>query len=286
MAELRNLTDREARPPTWAERESFVRLRDAGVEDVLLEPQSAPSAFWQAIVLATDQIISANPGNLFQRWATEIRWSMDWEEFTGTPRGAFRNLVQGQRSARGTNFPVSFGIRLSAVEHLLDLAPLPELEDAINEKARWLRVGLRIENNRFLPVQAEHVHQEVVQPTLLLLASPRLAEADSLYRKAFARALGNDPAGAITAASSAVEAMLRIGLEKPSGTLGTLTLEAKKIGWIGPVEAEIIPKLMALRSESDAHSEGTNDFERAMLAIHLAGSMLLYLGRSMVAPGK
>jgi hypothetical protein len=38
-------------------------------------------------------------------------------------------------------------------------------------------------------------------------------------------------------------------------------------------------KLAALRDESDAHAPGTDDFEMAMLAIHLAGSILLYLGR-------
>jgi hypothetical protein len=39
--------------------------------------------------------------------------------------------------------------------------------------------------------------------------------------------------------------------------------------------------LYELRPESDAHSAGTTDFDPAMLALHLAGSLLLYLGRGV-----
>jgi hypothetical protein len=175
------------------------------------------------------------------------------------------------------------GIRFAAVEHLLDLVGDDDwrpFEDAVNEKAHWLRVGVLIESGRFIPVQGEHLHQEIVQPTLLLLSDPDLSGVDDLYRKAFERALSNDASGAVTAASSSVETMLRIGLGAISGTLDSLTQQARSTGWIGRAEAQIIPKLMALRDESDAHKPGTNDFDRAMLAIHLTGSILLYLGRS------
>lgn len=129
-------------------------------------------------------------------------------------------------------------------------------------------------------MQGEHLHREIVQPTLLSLSDSDLSEVDELYRKAFERVLSNDAAGAVTAASSAVETMLRVGLGSTSGTLDSLTERARSTGWIGRAEAQIIPKLMALRDESDAHKPGTDDFDRAMLAIHLAGSILLYLGRS------
>lgn len=39
-------------------------------------------------------------------------------------------------------------------------------------------------------------------------------------------------------------------------------------------------KLYVLRRDSDAHAGGTPDFDLAMLAIHLAGSILLYLSKA------
>jgi hypothetical protein len=77
-----------------------------------------------------------------------------------------------------------------------------------------------------------------------------------------------------------VEEMLRVLLPEMAGqTLGPLAEKGRKEGLItAPVEA-FTGDLYGLRPESDAHSAGTTHFDAAMLALHLAGSLLLYLGR-------
>lgn len=68
-------------------------------------------------------------------------------------------------------------VRLTAVEHLLDVVrdwDLRSFTDATNDRARYFRVGTRLEGRRFVPITSEHAHTEIVQPTLLLLADQRL----------------------------------------------------------------------------------------------------------------
>jgi hypothetical protein len=109
----------------------------------------------------------------------------------------------------------------------------------------------------------------------------RLPTWDSLYRKAFDRALSNDPAGAITAANSAVEEMLRIGTGVQGSTLDKLAAQARKDEWISPAVHQLIVKLAALRKESDAHALGTNETEVAMFTLNLSGSILVHLERTL-----
>ena len=258
------------------------------MEDVFLAPEDAPAEFWQSVAYATDALLlafSTPSSNYWVKWAQEFPWSTGWPPFDEAPGVAYLHLVAEGMLRRGALWELpDVGVRFAAIEHLLDVIGGDDygrpFENAVNEKARWLRVGVPVEDGRFIPVQGEHLHREIVQPTLLSLSDSDLSEVDELYRKAFERVLSNDAAGAVTAASSAVETMLRVGLGSTSGTLDSLTERARSTGWIGRAEAQIIPKLMALRDESDAHKPGTDDFDRAMLAIHLAGSILLYLGRS------
>jgi hypothetical protein len=67
-----------------------------------------------------------------------------------------------------------------------------------------------LESRGFLPVTSEHLHWEVVEPTLVLLSDSRFSEIDALYRKALTRVLTGDVSGAITPAISTVEEVLRI----------------------------------------------------------------------------
>jgi len=189
---------------------------------------------------------------------------------------------------------VDAGVRLSAVEFLLDVLVANEAEalpleyfhtfvEFVSERARWFHVGVRLEGNRFVPTTSELLHVEIVQPTLVLLSDRRFADVDSLSSERASTVLspGMHP-GAVTAAISAVEEMLRVLLPEMVGqALGPLAEKARKEGLItGPMEA-FTRDLYELRPESDAHSAGTTDFDAAMLALHLAGSLLLYLGRSV-----
>jgi hypothetical protein len=132
------------------------------------------------------------------------------------------------------------------------------------------------------PRPLELLHVEIVQPTLGLLSDPRFEGVNALYRKGFDRALTGDAAGAITAAISTVEEILRILLPEMKGqTLGPLAEKARAEGHITPAIEEFAKKLFGLRPESDAHAPGTSEFDVAMLALHLAGSLALYLGRAI-----
>ncbi len=149
----------------------------------------------------------------------------------------------------------------------------------VNEAAERFRVGIRLEGKRFVDIISEHIHQEIVRPALRLLAEAELEPVNELYRKGFDRLLAGDPAGAITAATSAVEEMLRIGGYTGSA-LQQLARNARDKGWLTPGVEQSIVKLNAYRDDSDAHNVGTDERELARLVLHLTASLLLYLGRT------
>lgn len=268
------------------------RLREQGIEDVYLEPEDAPPEFWAALVLATTWNLVGWDSVLWEDWTLEARYS-------GLPllgKNDFAAFVQVVRvgaeedSPRlGSPNPESVGVatRLAAIEHLLDICEdrdLTKFTAAVNDRAGYFRVGVRLEGRRFVPATSEHSHTEIVQPTLLLLSDGRFADVDGLYRKAFDRVLSGDASGAITAATSAVEEMLRLLLPSMKGqTLGPLAKKARADGIIPPSVEGFITTLYGVRPESDAHAGGTSDHDLAMLALHLTASILLYLGRTDAA---
>lgn len=288
MSEFRTFHEGEPRPPTWAERDRVQALRDEGIEDVYVEPEEAPQEFWKALTVTISYFLapsasSGSAGDTWREWEREIIYSTGWR-FRLSPKDTFENIVRdGVLVTTENNYRATVGHRFAAIEHLLDVmdSSHSEFEDRVNDRARWFRVGVRIEDRRFIPVTSEHLHTEIVRPTLVLLSDVRFSEIDGLYRKAFDRALSGDASGAITAATSAVEEMFRVLMPSMKGqTLGPLAERARAEGVIAPAVEEVAKKLYAFRSESDAHAGGTSDFDLAMLAIHLSGSILLYLGKT------
>ena len=85
----------------------------------------------------------------------------------------------------------------------------------------------------------------------------------------------------MTAATSAVEELLRAGLDVRGLALEGLLTKAREVGWMIPAAGQIIVKLAALRDASDAHEAGTDSFEIAMLSVHLSGSVLRFLGETL-----
>ncbi len=281
MTEYTSFGRRKPRPPTWSERQRLEWSKEEGTIDVFVEPENAPSGFWKNIVQAISHYLPSNESTVWNDWGHEFRWSEGMEALPHPHYQLRRIIEEGYLETTYGTYEVSVGLKLSAIEHVLDVVPEGDaalLRDLINDRARYHRVGVQIEGNRFLPVTSEHVHKEVVQPTLALLREGRFEGIDALYRKAFDRALSGDPAGAVTVATSAVEEMLRLGLGTTKGELGSLTVEARDAGWISPAVQQIVVKLSAMRDDSDAHTAGTNDFETGMLALHLAAAILLYLG--------
>jgi hypothetical protein len=51
-----------------------------------------------------------------------------------------------------------------------------------------------------------------------------------------------------------------------------------------PAVEQLAVKLDALRTESDAHTAGTDETHVAMLALHIAGAVLVHLGAAAPAP--
>lgn len=279
MSEHRSFRDWRQRPSTWFERERAAEFQEAGVADVFVEPADAPREFWDSVMLSSERLLPVHHSESLQAWADEMRY-MTGTPFTCGPEAAYPLLVvQGTYAAEPT-VVATLGLRLAGVELMMDIArQVDEFAVRVNDRANYFRVGLRIERGRFVGVQHEHMHTELVRPTLLLIARPGLEAVDELYRKAFERALSNDPSGAVTAASSAVEEMLKAAGAGGS-TLERLVQSARSSGWLGNAEGEIAKKLMALRGESDAHGTGTTEFDRAMFAIHLASAILLHVSRA------
>jgi len=287
VAEFRTFHEGEPRPPTWAERERLQSLRDEGVEDVYVEPEEAPQGFWEALMVAVQYFVAPSLSQAdnptWQMWEREFTYATG-ERLTLFAREAFEEIVRDGviSTARGRRI-ATLGERFAAISHLLVVggSPEPGFEDRVNDRAHWFRVGVRIENGEFIPLTSEHLHKEVVQPTLVLLSEDRFSEVDGLYRKAFDRVLSGDASGAITAATSAVEEMFRVLMPSMKGqSLGPLAEKARADDMIAPAVEEFVKKLYALRPDSDAHAGGTSDFDLGMLAIHISGSILLYLGKT------
>jgi len=283
LPEFRSLYDREARKPTAAEARRQREIEEQGAADVYVPVEKAPAGFWEAIVQATHWAVISEDnfgGSTGVRWWDELRWHEGWPEIDrGDPGSAFVWLVRDGSTSFRTDM-VDYYVRLSAVELLLDIVQdTDQFHDLANEAAQRFRVGLRLEGNRFVDITSEHVHKEVVRPALQLLAKPEFESVNELYRKGFDRLLAGDPAGAITAATSAVEEMLRAGGCSGS-SLQQLAQKARAQGWLTPGVEQSIVKLDAYRSDSDAHRVGTDERELARLVLHLTASLLLYLGRT------
>jgi hypothetical protein len=282
MSEFRT-SGGQPRPPTWAERERAAQLRAEGIDDVLLDPNAAPPEFWVAVLEAIyHAALRREASEAWKDWEREVRYATG-RTFSTNGVNLFEAIVRdGDLPAIPLSRRATLGERLAAIEHLIDIVDVDfTFADLVNDRARFFRVGLQLEGNRFIPVTSELLHTDVVQPTLLLLADARYEEVDNLYRKAFERNLSGDPSGAITAATSSVEELLRILMPDMKGqTLGPLAEKARADGIITPSVEQFIKKLYGLRPDSDAHAGGTSDFDLAMLALHLSGSILQYLGKT------
>lgn len=285
MSGFQRFTDGSSRPPTWAEKEAVARLRKAGAEDVYVEPSRAPDEFWHAVVAGTHRFLLGNYDwpSMWDEWAAEMVMALGVAA-PSSPSNSYEFALQkGFWSGTGS---ITVGVKLAAVELLMDAVGNEDASAAfrefVNGRARWFHVGLRLEGSRFVPTTSEILHVEVVQPTLGLLADPRFADVDVLYRKGFDRALAGDPSGAITSAISAVEETIRVFFpEMADQTLGPLAEYGRAHGLMTEPVEEFTKKLYGLRYDSDAHTAGTDEFALAMLALHIAGSLMLYFAESL-----
>jgi hypothetical protein len=285
VTEFRTLSG-EVRPPTSFELELQRKLRADGVADIYLDPEQTPQEWWNVAELLTYEFLaSRDHAPFWSAWLKEMKFRFGLSEPACPAVEAYARLLKEGLWFTSRDFAEGLSVagRLTGIETILDLQredDVGEFTMHLNERGRWFRVGLRLEGRRFVPIKTEHLHQSIVQPVLLLLHDRRFIDIDDLYRKGFARYLQGDASGAITAATSAVETMLRTGLNQEGGELAKLCAQAQSAAWMTPAVAETAKKLQALRQDSDAHASGTDEQELALFALHIAGSVLLYLGET------
>jgi hypothetical protein len=283
---------------TWAERE-FLALAEANT------PQSAetfldrlPDPFWEAIVLATDYYVleitrppSYADSNewraVWKKWEKEFTWRTGIGPLKDHPWNEYQLLIREGRTS-SANLPDEFvdvtatraspALRLSALEFLLDLTePHPAFHDELNSRFTFLGVGLRIVGRRFLPFTSERLHENIVAPTVELLSDPAFAPSETLFLEATTKARSGDYPGCVTACWRATEEALRC----LGSSLDDLANRARANQGIVPAVGDLINQLQALRYES--HAGRANDVDRhtAVLAIHVAGSLITYLSKRL-----
>jgi hypothetical protein len=139
-------------------------------------------------------------------------------------------------------------------------------------------------DGQMIPFESKELHEEVVAPTLRLLAGRAGWETvENAYQDAL-REIGTNPGDAITDAGRALQATLEL-LGCKGNALGPLIDMAKKTGLLAPHDSALsegISKMMhwvsADRSEKgDAHKGADAKAEDAWLAVHVTGALILRL---------
>jgi hypothetical protein len=283
MTEFQTFHGGKQRRPTAAEAERLRALVDEGLLDVYDDPEGVPE-LWSILLQATHAwIADERDRDLWSEWADELAWSLGRRDWSSAPADVYKQIIERGIYNTGPTHGswVSFNQRLSAFEHALDVASGVDasLWPRLNERLRNFRIPLILEGNRFMSITSEHLHQEIVVPTLQLLRDPRFAAINNLYRKAWDRYQHDDHGGAITAVSGAVEELLRLGGAKGS-SLPDLIKSARSLGWFESGPGQMLTKLHAFREASDAHAAGTDEPDVSMLFLRIGGSLIHYLGTS------
>ncbi len=288
-------------PPTWAEREFLALLAQVGgtPDEPITDLNLIPQAFWDAIAMATDfYLIGFNrPStrqeaddwrNAWRSWEHAFIWGTGLGPIFDHPWAEYQKVVRmGVSSAREVpdrtwdevNDRLRPSYRLAAVEHLLDLGGAqPDFADAVNQKAEEHCVALRLEGTRFLFSTSQKLQEEIVRPTVVLLADPKLEDAQAAYLNANQLAIAGDFAGSIDASLRAVSKLLKtLGCDGPS--LAELADSAGRKG-VPEAATTFVKQLHGMRRRSDEEAASVGA-EEAMLAIHLSASLIKYLQRRL-----
>jgi hypothetical protein len=157
-------------------------------------------------------------------------------------------------------------------------------QQEIAKVIREERIAYRVVDGQLYPFESLELHEEVVAPTIRLLAGRNdLSEVEEGYQKAL-KEIGTDPADAITDAGRALQALLGIiGCE--GNTVGAQLRDARKRGLLAPHDstfAAILDKtaewVSADRSEKgDAHKHSQVDSDDAWFTVHVVGALILRL---------
>ena len=173
---------------------------------------------------------------------------------------------------------------LDLVAEVLPLGLQETFEEALNDVFREERIAYEMIGLQIIPIQDQHMHAEIVAPTLRLL-SGRVGwdEVERAFRDALEQ-IAIDPANAITDAGTALQqALTAAGMN--GNKLGSLVKDAITKGALAPHDATLnsgIGKIMdwvsADRSTNgDAHNAKPASAADAWLIIHVVGALVLRL---------
>jgi hypothetical protein len=159
---------------------------------------------------------------------------------------------------------------------------------SINVILREHRVSYELTGNQMIPFSAKELHEEVVAPTLRLLAGRSdLANVESAYRSALEEIAAGKAADAITDAGTALQEMLT-ALGCAGNALGQLIASARSKGILAPHDSpmltaveKVLHWVAADRSEKgDAHAVTSPTLDDAWFIVHVVGAAVLRLSKS------
>jgi hypothetical protein len=161
-------------------------------------------------------------------------------------------------------------------------------DQMVNGILREHRISYELAGCKMIEFSSREIHEEVVVPTLQLLAGrPDLARVESAYQAALGEISKGEPANAITDAGTALQEMLT-ALGCSGNALGPLIKSAREKGLLARHDSPLvnaIDKILnwvsADRSElGDAHEVSSAAVDDAWFTVHIVGAILLRLSKS------
>jgi hypothetical protein len=164
----------------------------------------------------------------------------------------------------------------------------PTFDRMVNNILREHRVSYELANSQMIEFSSREIHEELVTPTLQLLAGrPDGARVESAYQAALSEISKGQPSNAITDAGTALQETLAT-LGCSGNSLGPLAKSAREKGLLAPHDSpmvsaveKIVHWVSADRSElGDAHEVSSATVDDAWFIVHIVGALILRLSKA------
>lgn len=163
--------------------------------------------------------------------------------------------------------------------------------EEINLRFRRAGVGYQYEDGEMIRVDSQHVHAEIVKPTLRLLSSPDFAGANLEYRAAHAHFRNGDNRDALVNALNALESVIKTICDKkgwaypPNSSASKLIDTVKANGLIpAPVASALMHGVPTIRNRLGGHGQGQTPIavsdEVAAFTLHSTASAIIMLAKA------
>jgi hypothetical protein len=150
------------------------------------------------------------------------------------------------------------------------------------------RISYDLIDHQMVPFSTRELHQEVVAPSLRLLAGRKdLDKVEAAYRSALEEITHGKPDDAITDAGTALQEMLG-ALGCSGNALGPLIKSAKSKGILAPHDSPMLAAIEGIMhwvsadrsAMGDAHAVTSPSLDDAWLITHIVGAIILRLSKS------